>query len=146
MPEISSLSSPFFLPIVQKTSAVLVTQLSAESLRNNFAQLNQQHAYIQNKKAHGNLSQSYANKRTHLRLFRSRLLAPIHTLKSRRCLNSPLLAFIVFAMFTEIHNLLSFFTGRMENIWSHPLGVINLHIFKKCWVTISNSPFKITQH
>lgn len=66
------------------------------------------------------------------------------TLKSRRCLNSPVTHFAVFAVFTEINNLFAFFTHRMQNIWSHPLGIINLHIFEKCWITISNALFKVT--
>lgn len=32
----------------------------------------------------------------------------------------------------------------MESIWSSPLGMINLHIHEQCWITISNSPCKIT--
>lgn len=89
----------------------------------------------------------YANKRTRLRLFRFRLhtsWAPIHT-EEQEMLKLPLLASTVFAEFTEIHNSLSFFfTRRMGSIWSYPLGLINLHIFEKCWVTISNSSCKIT--
>lgn len=98
------------------------------------------------KNSQANLNQLYANKRPWLRLFRSRLhasWAPIHTTE-QEILKLPLLAFIVFAEFTEIHILLSFFTHRMESIWSSPLGMINLHKHEQCWITISNSPCKIT--